>query len=104
VTYKPGAVLSVAQDACYAQVVLRLAIHTLDVHTRAKTELLHSSYYIPLVAFSRLDEQAFLLEVRTLCKRLEFHEVDEWLQLDGKPVVDPHPELTCSRGNCSTAR
>lgn len=36
------------------------------------------------------DEQAFLDWLLWRCKRVEVHECMEFLQVDGKPHVDPH--------------
>jgi hypothetical protein len=37
--------------------------------------------------------QKFVIDrVRRLVHRLEIHEADEWLKLDGKLIADPHPE------------
>lgn len=40
-------------------------------------------------------------EVHDLFSKLLQHEVDEWVCLDGKPVVEPHPGRAPSDGGAS---
>lgn len=39
------------------------------------------------------DRDYFLRELRTLLHKMECHETDEWLRLDGVLVTEPHPDL-----------
>lgn len=47
-------------------------------------------------SYTRIDpyanENAVLCQIRALIVKLELHEVDEWLTIDGECLVDPHPE------------
>lgn len=47
--------------------------------------------------FEGWTEQEFLLDLYKLVVHTETHEVSEWLRVEGKPVVDPHPELSPHR-------
>jgi hypothetical protein len=47
---------------------------------------------------SAMDEQWFLREVRAVIEKRVLHELDEWLRIDGKPLVEPHPEKGWRRG------
>lgn len=44
------------------------------------------------------EEAQFLWWVREVLKKRVLHELDEWLRLDGRPLVEPHPEKGWKRG------
>jgi hypothetical protein len=41
-----------------------------------------------------LDEVRFALMIKNQIKRLELHELDEWLKIKGVRLVEPHPKKT----------
>ena len=50
-----------------------------------------SGYAYDTASLRDMPKDFFLGDIRRQLHTLECHEVDEWLKLDGKHVVDPHP-------------
>lgn len=105
ISYKPGWMLtatapSTEQDfrrpwtPWYLTVHLDYRMPSLDDPSR--TTLLSTQYTVAERELERMlrdDGRDFIGHVVTaLLKRAELHEMDEWLRLDGRCVVDPHPE------------
>lgn len=92
VTYKPGSTIHCFDDYMYGEIItIKISVPTIDTYTNKQSyiaNVIHfSSHYI-----YKLTPREFINDVLrdVILREVEFHELDEWLKLDGKIVNDPH--------------
>ncbi len=72
---------------------IRLAQHLPNVKARTdQTTTIGLVRKLTRNDLDKLTTLSFMLKLREWWREFECHEVDEWLQLDGRTVVDPHPK------------
>jgi len=95
-TYKPHWKLKVTYSEADDLAYLRLKVKTECTRTgemvqfATDTKIAISPYCNRPLQFDT-GEAELLQAVRQWIHELELHEADEWLQVDGKMVFDPHP-------------
>lgn len=95
VTYKPDYTFAldriIANNIDGEDIELRItAHHTLD--SRDENQLRRITIVHPTLVplYCQTSREAFLSFVRNCLNQLEIHEMDEWLQVDGELLNDPH--------------
>lgn len=93
ITYKPGWEITLRGNR------LKVAVPTFDAIGRRRKVMAGTVRYVSDVTLDRIAEgheaitARFIEYVLAVIRLREFHEMDEWLKVDGRCVVDPHPEL-----------
>ena len=91
VTYKPGWTIRVTDDAregAWGEAKLQLSYEAEDTYNPGHTTRVVGQTIIDLAAFPTREQ--FLCFIRSQIHRLECHEADEWLKVDGQMPFDPH--------------
>jgi hypothetical protein len=91
VTYKPGTRFATrfALERSPPQIELMIVCDTIDAKNPSKRLTVHSSDYIFEERLMRSTEADVLRTIYALARRLETHEIDEWLRYDGQHVNPP---------------
>lgn len=87
VTHKPGSSISLQYDNVNYYLLFEVVVPDLLTGRPRKlsdTMILHSGVYLEERDLAKIIERGF--------KSIEYHEVDEWLKIDGKHLNEPHPE------------
>jgi hypothetical protein len=90
ITYKPQSTLTVWKNSSCDGISLLFTKYVVDVADNSRVIPLVNSYsstYLPR------DQEELIHMINTVVRTLELHEINEWLKLDGRCVVEPHPEL-----------
>lgn len=89
ITYRHGVTLSVRPSATTDQLTFQVEVDTADTrdgsHIPRPIKIVHRTLIPPGV-----DEKYRIAFVRQCVQKMEIHESDEWLKLDGKMIYDPH--------------
>ena len=88
VTYKPGYVLRLERHDVDDLTVLKVDFVAQDATNPRRTIPIRFQEAIP-VEYLRSEEH-FVRLVREKLRMMELHELDEWLQLDGRAPFYPH--------------
>mgnify|MGYP001588982197 CR=1 FL=1 len=92
-TYRPGWKIQCYVEEGSEVFVLRCGTEEPDSEGRTIEPLavvLTDSISLKALAF--YDEAQFLRWAHSVFRRRVLHELDEWLRLDGTPLIEPHPE------------
>lgn len=99
-TYKPGYRVEISRvlhddnHLGIQPVYVRVFAMVTDVNDHSRQSPLYNSEGHPWYWFEQATEEQVVSLIRGQCRRLELHEVDEWLRLDGVCVTEPHPDLS----------
>lgn len=99
ITYKPNYFITLSYGMS-VELILRIGHQSTDADNPSEP------LPLPVYTYSLINEEMladmneiqFVRMIRDKIKTLEFHELDEWLKIDGMHVVDPHPELRSQSG------
>jgi len=94
ITYKPGVKVSYDQDLNGEGI--RISMRVIDVHNPGVTIAINVGYTIP--RFVQEPEELFEFVLKSI-GGLEDHERFEWFEVDGKTLIEPHPELVSGRAS-----
>lgn len=97
VTFRPGWRFEFYRDPTGAA-VFRCGTREPDSEQPGVTVDVFYTETLSPVRMGLLDQAGFLAWIREIVTARVAHEVDEWLRLDGRPFVEPHPEKGWSRG------
>lgn len=89
VTYKPMYQLDISFDWAGGQALLRVTVQTIDTYRGGHVQVAHAfSAGTDWLVDGGFDY--FVGWVRDCLHRVETHEADEWLKVNGVMVFDPH--------------
>jgi len=92
VTYKPGVLLLVERLKEWSVLFVRMEWTAADADGGGKVVVLRAETSIPQSSLVGYSVRDLLFDVEQLCVRIERHEIQEWLKLDGVRFRAPHPE------------
>lgn len=92
ITYKPGFKMTLEiHDWNSGCVELKISHKTISV-SKSEPALIYHTEKIVINELSQMTEKEFIALVYNAVTHLERHEQDEWFKVDGRPLVEPHPE------------
>jgi len=99
ITYRPGWWFELYVDPSDA-IVFRCGTWEPDSEAASSAPPLPVTFTEARTRFEWMywDERQFLWWIREVLMKRVLHELDEWLRLDGRPLVEPHPEKGWTRG------
>ncbi len=92
-SYKPNTMFSVSLGICRDCLEVRGAQRVPDADNPVKIASQYFLWTCDLEFLHRMNEADFIGMLRRQIVDFEMHEINEFLRIDGKFVVDPHPEL-----------
>lgn len=96
ITYKPGWKIELLEQ-WPDRISVRIELSVLDSGDRRTTIRVARSRYLPDGFLRWCTETELIDQIRNAVSDMEAHERDEWFQVDGKPIYDPHPPEIDSR-------
>jgi len=89
ITYRPASVISMTETHRGTEVSIQLGI--IDIHGKGANSSLTGSYKIDLSCVK--SETQMIQAVWEAIERIERHERQEWLKIDGQQFYNPHAVL-----------
>ena len=92
IQYKPYSRIQVAHSHVYgAALEMRITLKVIDVHTNKLIDITSTEIVQPDRFHAKEEVVHF---VRQQIHRMEMHEADEWIKVNGVAIFDPHKEKT----------